>query len=60
MPTEARSIGVLVRLYSAPEINCPAPQYFYQYAPTVNPGVDKIIMITNNKMIPLTYINGHY
>ena len=60
MPTEAKPIGVPVRLPSAPEINRPAPQYFYQHAPTVNPRVDKIIMITNNKMIPLIYINGHY
>ena len=60
MPTEARSIGVPPRLSSAPEINRAAPQHFHQHAPTVNPRVDKIIMITNNKMIPLIYINGHY
>jgi hypothetical protein len=60
MPTEARPIGVPVRLPSAPEINRPAPQHFHQHAPTVNPRVDKIIMMTNNKMIPLIYINGHY
>jgi hypothetical protein len=60
MPTEAESIGVPPRLSSAPEINRQAPQHFYQHAPTVNPRVDKIIMITNNKMIPLIYINGHY
>ena len=30
MPTEAKPIGVPVRLPSAPEINRPAPQYFYQ------------------------------
>ena len=60
MPREARPIGVSPRLPSAPEISRPAPQYFYQHAPTINPRVDKIIMITNNKMIPLIYINGHY
>jgi hypothetical protein len=60
MPREARPIGVPPRLPSAPEISRPAPQHFHQHAPTINPRVDKIIMITNNKMIPLIYINGHY
>jgi len=60
MPREARPIGVPIRLPSAPEISRPAPQHFHQHAPTINPRVDKIIMITNNKMIPLIYINGHY
>jgi hypothetical protein len=55
MPTEARPIGVPVRLPSAPEINRPAPQHFHQHAPTVNPRVDKIIMMTNNKMILKCY-----
>ena len=60
MPTKSRSIGVPIGFPSAPEINRPAPQYFYQHALTVNPRVDKIIMITNNKMIPFIYTNGHY
>jgi len=58
MPTEARPIGVPVpvRLPSAPEINRPASQYFYQHAPTL----DKILMLSTNRMIPLIYLNGHY
>jgi hypothetical protein len=60
MPTESPAIGVPIRFPSAPEIHRPVPQYFPKYAPTINPRVEKIIMITNNKMIPLIYINGHY
>jgi hypothetical protein len=60
MPTEAQSIGVPPKLSSAPEISRQAPQHFYQHAPTVNRRVDKIIMSTNYKIIPLVYINGHY
>lgn len=60
MATDARAIGVPPRLPSAPDINRPAPQHFHQHTPMINPRVDKIIMITNNKMIPLIYINGHY
>ena len=29
-------------------------------APTINPRLDKIVMMANNRMIPLIYINGHY
>ena len=29
-------------------------------APTVRPRLDKIVMMANNHMIPLIYINGHY
>ena len=60
MPSEARPIGVPPILPSAPEISRPAPQHFHQYAPTVNTCVYKIIMMPNNEMIPLIYINGHY
>ena len=45
MPTDAKPIGVPVRLPSAPEINRPAPEYFYQYAPTVSQKLDKITFI---------------
>ena len=60
MSTEAQSIGVPPKLPSAAEIHRPAPQYSHQYAPTVNPRCDKIIMMANNNrnMIPLIYING--
>ena len=29
-------------------------------APTVNPRLDKILMLSTNRMIPLIYLNGHY
>lgn len=60
MPTDAKPIGVPVRLSSAPEKNRSAPQYSYQHAPMINPHVDKIFMIANTRMIPLIYINVHY
>jgi hypothetical protein len=43
------------------------PQHYVSYhfqsvikTPTINPRVNKIIMTTNNKIIPLIYINGDY
>ena len=29
-------------------------------APTVNPRLYKILMLSTNRMIPLIYLNGHY
>jgi hypothetical protein len=62
MPAESPAIGVPIRLRfsSTPEIHRPVPEYFPKYAATINPRVEKIIMLTNNKRIPLIYINGHY
>nr|YP_010283140.1 hypothetical protein MKU15_pgp051 [Nitzschia traheaformis]ULD15904.1 hypothetical protein [Nitzschia traheaformis] len=45
VPEKARSIGVPIRLPSSPEMNRPAPQYFYQHGPTVSPKLDKITFI---------------
>ena len=56
MPTEAKSIGVPVRLPSAPEINRPAPQYFYQHAPTVSPKLDKITFIKYRELPVCIYL----
>jgi len=40
------------------------PNYKHTYemkvAPTVNPRLDKILMLSTNRMIPLIYLNGHY
>ena len=40
------------------------PKYKHRYemkvAPTVNPHLDKILILSTNRMIPLIYINGHY
>lgn len=60
MPREARPIGVPLRFSSALEISRPASQHFYQYSSTVNTRVYKIIIMPNNEMIPLIYINGYY
>nr|QUS63752.1 hypothetical protein [Haslea silbo]QUS63953.1 hypothetical protein [Haslea silbo] len=60
MPYKAKGIGVTPRLPSATEIHRPARQTVPQHAPTVRPRLDKIVMMNNNKMIPLIYINGHY
>ena len=39
------------------------PNYKHTYemkvAPTVNPRLDKILMLSTNRMIPLIYLNGH-
>lgn len=34
--------------------------YEMKVAPTVNPRLDKILMLSTNRMIPLIYLNGHY
>ena len=40
------------------------PNYKHTYemkvALTINPRLDKIIMLSTNRMIPLIYLNGHY
>ena len=40
------------------------PNYKHTYemkvAPIVNPRLDKILMLSTNRMIPLIYLNGHY
>ena len=36
------------------------PTYKINVAPTVNPCLDKILMLLTNRMIPLIYLNGHY
>nr|WAJ48232.1 hypothetical protein DMDDKFKA_00011 [Haslea ostrearia] len=40
------------------------PNYKHTYkmkvAPTVNPRLDKILMLSTNRMIPLIYLNSHY
>lgn len=40
------------------------PNYTHRYemkvAPTVNSRLDKILMLSSNRMIPLIYLNGHY
>lgn len=60
MPYKAKGIGVSPILPSAPEIHRPARQTVPQHAPIINPGLDKIVMMANNRMIPLIYINGYY
>jgi hypothetical protein len=60
MPYKAKGIGVSPILPSAPEIHRPARQTVPQHAPIINPRLDKIVMMANNRMIPLIYINGHY
>lgn len=35
-------------------------RYEIKFAPTVNWRLDKIIMLSTNKMISLIYFNGHY
>lgn len=62
MPYKAKGIGVSPILPSAPEIHIhrPARQTVPQHAPIINPRLDKIVMMANNRMIPLIYINGHY
>jgi hypothetical protein len=54
--TEARPIGVPPRLPSAPEINRPAPQHFPQYAPTINPRLDKIRFVKPSELPLWVYI----
>ena len=34
--------------------------YYPQITPIINPRLDKIVMMYNNRMIPLISINGHY
>ena len=60
MPYKAKGIGVSPILPSAPEIHRPARQRVPQHAPIINPRLEKIVMMANNRMIPLIYINGHY
>ena len=40
------------------------PKYKHRYemkvAPTVNPHLDKILILSTNRTIPLIYLNGHY
>ena len=50
MPEKARSIGVTPRVRSTLEIYRPAPQYFHQYVPTINPRLDKITFIKLNEL----------
>lgn len=35
-------------------------RYEMKVAPTLNPRLDKILMLSTNRMIPLIYLNGHY
>ena len=60
MPYKAKGIGVSPILPSAPEIHRPARQTVPQHVPIINPRLNKIVMMANNRMIPLIYINGHY
>ena len=55
MPYKAKGIGVSPILPSAPEILLPARQTVPSHAPTINPRLDKIVMMANNynnHMIP--------
>jgi hypothetical protein len=50
----AKGIGVSpILLPSAPEIHRPARQTVPQHAPIINPRLDKIVMMANNRMIDL-------
>jgi hypothetical protein len=60
MPYEAKGIGVSPIRSSAPEIHRSARQTVPKHAPIIKPRLDKIVMMANNRMIPLIYINGHY
>jgi hypothetical protein len=58
IPKQVGAIGVGPRVTSAPEIHRAAPQHFRQYAPTVNPRLDKIYFMPNKETIPLIYLNA--
>ena len=58
IPKQVGAIGVGPIVTSAPEIHRPAPQHFRQYAPTVNPRLDKIYFMPNKETIPLIYLNA--
>ena len=60
MPYKAKGIGVSTIRPLTPEIHRPARQTVPQHVPTIEPRLDKIVMIANNRMIPLIYISGHY
>ena len=60
MPHEVDAIGLPPRGKSATKIYRPGRKQFQQHAPTINLRLDKILMPSTNRMIPVIYLNGHY
>ena len=56
MPQQAWGIGVTTRLISVPEIYCPAPEHFREYASITNERFDKIKFAKPNELTLLIYM----